>query len=142
EIELGRKDIAVARPPLQRFTEEALRRPAAVDVGRVDKVDAHREGFLEARTRLACLDPDAISQPRAERDFRDLKVAVAELAGLHAPLRIPRPAAHLRRTTGRCKAITRRILKVVPTAHCALPRLLKDKHACSTSFTGLTRFWP
>jgi hypothetical protein len=63
KIELGREHVAVARPALQRLTEEGFCGSAAVDVRRVDEVDADVERRIEAGSCLLRLDSDAIGKP-------------------------------------------------------------------------------
>jgi hypothetical protein len=68
---------------MQRFSQERLGGPPAIDIGRVDQVDAKIEGCVDAGFGLTPIDPDAIGEPGPERDFGDLEVAGAELTIVH-----------------------------------------------------------
>ena len=98
EIDLGCEHIAVAMPRLQCFAEEGLGSAAAVDVGRVDEVDADVERRIEAGARLVGLHADPVGQPGPQGDFRYVEVTVAELPVLHGPSPFSRS---LRRKVGR-----------------------------------------
>jgi len=79
-VELRRQHVRVARAFGQDVSEEALGRAAAVDVCRVDEVDADLEGPVDAGLGLLAGDAARVRQPRAEADLRDLEVARAEAA--------------------------------------------------------------
>src|SRR5204863_5510907 len=78
KVEFRRQDIAVARSSLERRAEKGLGGAAAVVVGRVDELEALVERLVEAGPRPVRLDPDAVGQPRTERNFGNFEVAVAE----------------------------------------------------------------
>ena len=81
--QLSPEDVRVARATRQMLAEELLGRAATIDVGRVDEVDSDPKGGVETAAGDERIDPDPISEPRAERDFRDLEVAASELTILN-----------------------------------------------------------
>src|SRR6266550_1157243 len=83
EEELRRKHVRVAGAAFVRPAEKGLGAAAAVDVRRVEEVDADLEGLVDAGPRGCVVDAEAVGQPGAERDLRDLEVAGAELAEAH-----------------------------------------------------------
>ncbi|MEI9886311.1 MAG: hypothetical protein WDN08_07370 [Rhizomicrobium sp.] len=83
EEHLGRQDIRVAGPRRQRLAEKRLGGAAAIDVGGIDEIDPQLEGAIDTGDSLVALDADAIGQPGAERDFRNVQVTGAELAVFH-----------------------------------------------------------
>jgi hypothetical protein len=82
--QLGRQDIAVARTAGELLAEHGFGGAPAIDIGGIDEIDPEIEGPIQTGLGLVRLDADAIGQPRAEGDLRDLEVAGAELTVLHA----------------------------------------------------------
>ena len=86
----------------EHLSEQRLGGAPPVDVGRVEEVDARLEGRLDACPRLLPLDAAGVGEPRAEADLRDLDLAPAEFAEVHAaqttlyawPQSIPICASH------------------------------------------------
>jgi hypothetical protein len=83
KVHLGRQYVGVARPARQNLSEEGFRGAPAIDIGRVDEVDAKLERAIDAGDGVLARHADAIGQPRSERDFRNLEIAGAKLAVLH-----------------------------------------------------------
>src|SRR3954454_11097036 len=103
--DLRREDVRVARAPCEDLPPCALGCAAAIDVRRVEEVDAGLEGRVGARARLVERDAAGVGEPGAERDLGDLEGRRAELAVAHAhTLRLGRlsgPRAPSR-TSGPC----------------------------------------
>src|SRR5438093_540592 len=55
----------------------------AVDVRRIEEVDARVEGSSGAGLGLLALHPSAVGEPRAECDLRHLDLRIAELPEAH-----------------------------------------------------------
>jgi hypothetical protein len=81
--DLRRQDVRVARAAREDLAPRALGRAAAVDVRRVEEVDADVEGGVRAGARLVERDAAGVGEPGAERDLRDLEIRGAELAVAH-----------------------------------------------------------
>src|SRR6185295_15345449 len=84
----GRQDVGIARPARECFAEDGFRRPATVDIRGVDEIDPQFKGAIYAGDRLVFLDADAIGEPRAQGNLRDIQVACSELAVFHGVLQV------------------------------------------------------
>ena len=73
------------------LAQELLGVAPAVDVGRVEEVDAQVEGVVDARPGVVQVDAPAVGEPRAQADDRDDQFAVAEFPVLHVSPFLPRP---------------------------------------------------
>ena len=82
----GAQNVGIAPTPGQRFAKNRLRRAPAIDIRGIEEIDAEIECPVHASDRLLLLDADAVSQPRAKRDFRDVQIAGAEFAVFHPVL--------------------------------------------------------
>ena len=59
----------------KRFAKHALGGAAAIDVGRVEKIDPQVKRLVDASERLTLFNAARIGQPGAERNNRDLQFA-------------------------------------------------------------------
>jgi len=65
----------VATNSRKRFAKHALGGAAAIDVGRVEKIDPQVKRLVDASERLTLFNAARIGQPGAERNNRDLQFA-------------------------------------------------------------------
>ena len=70
----------MARNSGKRFAKHTLGGAAAIDVGRVEKIDPKIECLVDASERLTLFNAARIGQPGAERNDWDLQFAGAELS--------------------------------------------------------------
>src|SRR5262249_1274971 len=86
--DLRRDDVRVARPAGERAAEHFLRAALAVDVRRVEEVDAAVERRVHEGDRIALGEAAAERRPRSQADLGDSEIAVAELPVVHASVSI------------------------------------------------------
>src|SRR5271167_114634 len=80
-----RRDADLLLALLQDLRDEALAAAIAVDVGRVDEVDAVIQGSMHHAHRVVVCDtaPTASDLPGAEADFGNLESSLAEVTIVH-----------------------------------------------------------